>query len=296
MAPIVILTYNRPRHVERLLQSLVRNAEAGDTDVYVFSDGARSSEDEAAVMEVRKVVRRASGFRQITVVERAENWGLARNVISGVTQVVNQYGRVIVLEDDLVASPYLLRFMNEALNVYADEPRVGHIHACEYTSNATLPPTFLIRFTGSWGWATWQSAWTHFCADGSELLRRLHEQGLEHDFDLGGSYPFTRMLRRQVEGKNNSWAIRWNASLFLDGLLSLNAGRSLVINGGLDGSGTNSLADDPYASELWMEPLPVERIEPIEENAVARQALARHYRRTNSLWARGLRRLRRMIN
>lgn len=261
----------------------------------IFSDAARSQEEQEAVGEVRRIVRSTTGFRHVGLVERAENWGLARNVIDGVTQTVNRYGRVIVLEDDLVASPYLLRFMNEALRVYADEPRVGHIHACEFTQEASLPPSFLIRFTGSWGWATWQRAWKHLNADGADLLRKLHERGLERDFDLGGSYPFTRMLRRQVEGKNNSWAIRWNASLFLDGLLSLNAGRSLVVNKGLDGSGTNSLADDPYASDLWTEPIRVEKIEPIEENKAARQALARHYRRTNSLFARGIRRLRRML-
>ena len=229
------------------------------------------------------------------IIERAENWGLARNVIDGVSTVVNRHGRVIVLEDDLVVSPYFLRFMNEALETYADEPRVGHIQACDFTQDTTLPDTFLIQWTGSWGWATWQRAWTHFNPDGRELLRQLEERRLTRRFDFNGTYGFTRMLRRQTKGKNNSWAIRWNASLFLKDILSLNVGRSLVSNEGLDGSGTNSLSGDPYVSRLWMKPLEVKKISPVEENEAARSAYERYYGRTNNLWVKIPRRLRSMI-
>lgn len=235
-----------------------------------------------------------TGFKQIHVIERTENWGLARNVIDGVSTIVNQYGRVIVLEDDLVVSPYFLQFMNEALDAYADEPRVGHIQACDFTQDTALPATFLIQWTGSWGWATWQRAWAHFNSDGSELLRALEERKLTRRFDFNGTYGFTRMLRRQIAGKNNSWAIRWNASLFLKGILSLNVGRSLVSNEGLDGSGTNSVSGDPYVSHLWMKPLEVKKISPIEENKDARKAFERYYGHTNSFRAKVLKRLRRM--
>ena len=184
--------------------------------------------------------------------------------------------------------------MNKALDAYADEPRVGHIQACDFTQDTALPATFLIQWTGSWGWATWQRAWAHFKPDGKELLRELEKRGLTRRFDFNGTYGFTRMLRRQIAGKNNSWAIRWNASLFLKGILSLNVGRSLVSNEGLDGSGTNSVSGDPYVSRLWMKPLEVKKISPIEENEDARKAFERYYRHTNSFRAKVLKRLRRM--
>ena len=294
LAPILLFVYNRPQHVERGLASLLQNAEAGSSELYVFSDAARTEAEEEAVREVRNIVHSTTGFKQIHVIERTENWGLARNVIDGVSTIVNQYGRVIVLEDDLVVSPYFLQFMNEALDAYADEPRVGHIQACDFTQDTALPATFLIQWTGSWGWATWQRAWAHFNSDGSELLRALEERKLTKRFDFNGTYGFTRMLRRQIAGKNNSWAIRWNASLFLKGILSLNVGRSLVSNEGLDGSGTNSVSGDPYVSRLWMKPLEVKKISPIEENEDARKAFERYYGHTNSFRAKVLKRLRRM--
>lgn len=294
LAPILLFVYNRPQHVERGLASLLQNAEAKESELYVFSDAARKTAEEDAVSQVRKIVHGTTGFKQIHVIERTENWGLARNVIDGVSTIVNQYGRVIVLEDDLVVSPYFLQFMNEALDAYADEPRVGHIQACDFTQDTALPATFLIQWTGSWGWATWQRAWAHFNPDGSSLLRGLEERKLTKRFDFNGTYGFTRMLRRQIAGKNNSWAIRWNASLFLKGILSLNVGRSLVSNEGLDGSGTNSVSGDPYVSRLWMKPLEVKKISPIEENEDARKAFERYYGHTNSFRAKVLKRLRRM--
>ena len=227
--------------------------------------------------------------------ERSENWGLARNIIDGVTTQVNRYGKVIVLEDDLVVAPYFLQFMNDALEVYKNEPRVGHIQACDFTQDSSLPATFLIKWTGSWGWATWDRAWKHFNPNGNELLQELEERKLTHVFDFNGKYGFTRMLRRQIEGKNNSWAIRWNASLFLKDILSLNVGRSLVQNEGFDGSGTNCGGGGLYASHLYLQPLFITPISPIEENKEARQAFIRYYARTNSFWAKAIRRIKRTL-
>ena len=294
-APILLFTYNRPTHTRRLIESLRTNAEAAESPLVVYSDAAREAADEASVAEVRRYLHTLDGFASVALIERSENWGLARNVIDGVTTQVNRYGRVIVLEDDLVVAPYFLRFMNEALEMYADEPRVGHIQACDFTQDPSLPPTFLIKWTGSWGWATWARAWQHFNPDGAALLRRLEEEKLTHTFDFGGTYRFTRMLRRQVQGKNNSWAIRWNASLFLADILSLNVGRSLVQNTGFDGSGTHCGGGGLYDSRCWPRPLPLARIKPIEENREARRCFARYYHRTNCFWAKAVRRIKRTL-
>ena len=295
LAPILLFTYNRPQHTRRLVESLCRNAEARQSRLIVYSDAPRNDAARPAVQEVRRYLRTIRGFRQVEIVERAENWGLARSIIAGVTEQVERYGRVIVLEDDLVLSPYFLRFMNDALEAYRDEPRVGHIQACDFTGDPALPPTFLIRWTGSWGWATWQRAWRLFNPDGRALLDELQRRGLTRRFDFDGAYPYTRMLRRQVEGKNDSWAIRWNASLFLQDILSLNVGRSLVQNEGFDGSGTHCGADHLYEARLYKERLRVEKISPVTENLEARKIFERYYARTNSLWAKGMRRLQSLL-
>lgn len=295
LSPILLFVYNRPQHTRRLVESLQANAEAAESELFIYADAAKEDEQAEAVAEVRRYIRYIHGFKEVHLIEREENWGLARNIIDGVTTQVNRYGRVIVLEDDLVLSPYFLRFMNDALTVYADEPRVGHIQGCDFTQDPALPDTFLIQWTGSWGWATWARSWRLFNPDGNQLLRQLEERRLTYRFDFNGSYRFTRMLRRQIAGKNNSWAIRWNASLFLADVLSLNVGRSLVHNEGFDGSGTNCGGGGLYASRLWDQPLPVIKIEPVVENEEARRCLARYYHRHFGFWAKAWRRIKRTL-
>lgn len=295
LAPTLLFVYNRTKHVRRCIESLLKNSLAPESELYIYSDAAKDTSQQDAVTEVRDYIHTIQGFKKITIIERKENWGLARSIIDGVTTLVNQYGKVIVLEDDLVVAPHFLKFMNDVLEVYKNEPKVGHIQACDFTQDESLPETFLIKWTGSWGWATWDRAWKHFNPNGKELLNELEERKLTYTFDFNGKYGYTRMLRRQIEGKNNSWAIRWNASLFLKDILSLNVGRSLVQNEGFDGSGTNCGGGGLYASNLYMEELPVTLISPIEENKKARQAFSKYYARTNSFWAKAIRRIKRTL-
>lgn len=294
-APVLLFVYNRPDHVKRTVEALQHNTLAAQSNLYVYSDGARDESQQAAVNEVRQFVRTITGFKSVIIIERPKNWGLARSIIDGVSIRVNEAGKVIVLEDDLITAPYFLQFMNDALDLYENEPRVGHIQGCDFTQDPSLPDTFLIKWTGSWGWGTWKRAWKYFNSDGRALLDELERRNLTYTFDFNGKYGYTRMLRRQIEGKNNSWAIRWNASLFLNDMLSLNVGKSLVQNEGFDGSGTNCGGGGLYASTLYMKRLPVERIEPIEENIQARMAYVRYYARTNSFMAKAIRRIKRTL-
>ena len=295
-APILLFVYNRPEHVQQTVRALQANTLAAESDLFIYSDAAKDESGKDAVNEVRTFIRQIKGFKTITLIEREKNWGLARSIIDGVTTQVNRYGKVIVLEDDLITAPHFLRFMNDALETYKDEPRVGHIQACDFTQDPSLPDTFFIKWTGSWGWGTWARAWKYFNPDGQALLDELISRHLTYTFDFDGKYGYTRMLRRQIEGKNNSWAIRWNASLFLKDILSLNVGKSLVQNNGFDGSGTNCGGGSLYTSNLCMTPLKVVPISPIEENMEARQAYVRYYARTNSFLAKAIRRIKRTLH
>ena len=267
LAPILLFVYNRPLHVRRSIESLLANELAKESELYIFSDAAKDETAQPNVNEVRQFIHSIKGFKEIHYVERTENWGLARNIIDGVTTLVNQYGRVIVLEDDLIVAPYFLQFMNDALETYKDEDNVCHIQACDFTKDPI----------------------------GQELLDELIRRKLTYRFDFNGKYGYTRMLRNQIKGKNNSWAIRWNASLFLADKLSLNVGKSLIQNEGFDGSGTNCGSGNLYDSDLWMKPLPVVKIQPIVENEAARQAFSNYYARTNSFFAKAIRRIKRTL-
>lgn len=295
-APILLFVYNRPQHTRRAIASLLLNELASQSQLFIYSDAAKSPEQREAVEEVRQYIRTIEGFAGLHITEREENWGLARNIIEGVSEQIARFGKVIVLEDDLLLAPYFLRFMNDALETYKDEDRVGHIHACEFTNSSALPDTFLIKWTGSWGWATWARAWKLFNPDGRALLAELERRKLTYKFDFDGKYGYTRMLRRQTEGKNNSWAIRWNATLFLHGIFSLNAGKSLVRNIGFDGSGTHCGTDDIYVSTLFGDTLHVQPICPVDENKAARKAMKDYYSRTNSFIAKARRRVQQLTS
>lgn len=289
-APILLFTYNRPSHTRQTLEALLNNALCSESELFIFSDGYKNSTDKKDVLKVRELIRSIDGFKEIHIIENAYNFGLAKNIIEGVTQVVGKYGKVIVLEDDLVTSPRFLSFMNEALDKYEKEEKIGHIHGFCYPL-PDLPDAFLIKWTGSWGWATWKRAWQQFNPDGKALLDEIKSRNLSKSFDFNGKYPYTRMLQRQVNGRNNSWAIRWNASLFLKEVLSVNAGKSLVKNIGFDGSGIHSGNQDIYATNLCNQKLSV-NIPEITENKAVRKSFEEYYGKTNSFWAKVKRRLR----
>ena len=189
-SPILLFVYNRPEHARMAIESLQQNSLAKESELFIYSDAAQNKETQPAVDEVRRLIHTVSGFAKITIIEREKNWGLAKSIIDGVTTRVKEYGRVIVLEDDLVVAPNFLKFMNDALEMYKDESKVGHIQACEFFEDSTLPDTFLIKWTGSWGWATWERAWDLFNPDGKALLRELEERKLTKTFDFNNSYRF----------------------------------------------------------------------------------------------------------
>lgn len=295
LAPILLFVYDRPEHTRLCIESLQRNHLAEDSDLFIYADAAKNEIDQTNVDKVRVYIHSINGFSSINIVERERNVGLANNVIDGVTQIVNQFGRVIVLEDDLILSPYFLQFMNDALEVYKNENRIGHIHACEFFMDNKLPDTFIINWIGSWGWGTWDRAWKKFNPDGTALLKEIEERHLRKSFDFNNAYGFTKMLRNQIKGLNHSWAIRWNASLFLNDMYALNVGKSLVQNIGFDGSGTNCGSGNYVSSNLFMEKIEVQRIEPIIENRYAHNSIEKYYRKSFSFKAKVKRRIKRTL-
>ena len=228
IAPIALFVYNRLLHVQNTVEALQRNKFASESDLYIFSDGPSGEVEIENVLKVREYLKTIIGFKSVAIIEREENLGLARSIISGVTEIVDKYDRIIVLEDDLITSPFFLKFMNEALEFYKDEINVISIHGYLYPVKAQLPRTFFLRGADCWGWATWKRGWNLFEPDGKKLLYELKARKLKKQFDNNGAYPYTKMLEKQVKGKNNSWAIRWHASAFLKGKLTLYPGNSLI--------------------------------------------------------------------
>jgi len=249
LAPIVLFIYNRPWHTQQTVETLQKNELANESELFIYSDAAKNEQASESVNAVREYIKTINGFKEITIILRDKNWGLADSIIDGVTKIVNEYGRIIVLEDDLVTSPYFLKFMNEGLTMYENEDKVASIHGYIYPID-NLPNTFFIKGADCWGWATWKRAWDIFESNGEKILDELKSRRLEKEADFNNSYGFTQMLKDQIKGKNNSWAVRWYMSAFLKDMLTLYPGKSYVQNIGNDDSGTHCCVSDIFRVEL----------------------------------------------
>ena len=285
-APVALFVYNRLSHTKKTLTALAKNHGAASTALTIFCDGPKENSSNKDILEVRAFVKGIQGFKSVEVIESIENKGLAKSIIDGVSHMMANYGHAIVIEDDLVTSPYFLRFMNEGLEKYRADDRVISIHGYVYPTKRTLPETFFIRGADCWGWATWSRGWQLFEANGEKLLAELQRRKLIKNFDFNNSYGYTEMLKKQIAGKTSSWAIRWNASAFIAGRLTLYPGMSLVENIGTDGSGTNCDPSNEFHVELSNEHIHLTDI-PVEDNKAARSAFEEYFLSLRpSLWSR----------
>jgi len=265
--PIVLFVYNRPWHAQQTIESLQKNELSKQSDLIIYSDAAKNEQDKNDVAKVREYICNINGFRSVEVIERQKNMGLAGSIIDGVTGVINKYGRAIVLEDDLVSSPYFLKYMNDGLDFYSEQEQVASIHAYIYPIKKGLirTSTFFLRGADCWGWGTWKRGWDLFESGGDYLLGQLEKRKLLKRFDFDGALGYSRMLKNQIAGRNDSWAVRWYASALLNNKLTLYPCKPLVRNIGLDDSGTHCAKTNTYDNELANEPIRIGDALPAED-------------------------------
>ncbi len=295
-APIALFVYNRPKHTKITLQALQENHNAINHHLFIFADAAKSQKEIVAVNAVYAFIKEVSGFKSVTIIKQEKNLGLAKSIIKGVTDLVAKYKKVIVFEDDLQSSPYTLDFFNEALSRYKNEEKIMHISAYMYPLN--IKPrdfdAFFYRVVHSWGWATWDRAWQYFEPDIDQLLPQFDAKKIS-DFSVEGKMNFWKQMLDFKAGKNNSWAIRWYASVFLKGGLTLNPVKSLIHNFGHDGTGIHSNPEEMYATEIHRQqpknyPLQIE--ENAEMYAHVKDFLSK---RKGNLWQRAIRFLKKKV-
>ena len=237
IAPIALFVYNRLDHTRRTVDSLKKNTLAGVSELVIFSDAPKTEVHSEKVRKVRQYIRQIEGFKSVSIIERDSNFGLARSIIDGVTRVVKKYGRIIVLEDDMVTSPYFLTYMNEALDVYQDEEKVMHISGYMFPIDvSSLPETFFLRTASCWGWATWDRAWKYFSKEPQKLLQEYSGKEIKV-FNMDGTCNFWSQVEQNASGLINTWAVFWYASVFRLGGLCLHPAFSMVNNIGHDATG-----------------------------------------------------------
>src|SRR5690606_20934761 len=240
----------RPSHTRRTLQALERAEGAADSELFIFADGAKDTANISKVNEVRAILGEPWRFKNITIIEREKNWGLAANVIDGVTEVIDQHKKAIILEDDVLLAPYALDYFNAALTKYQDNEKVMHIGAYMYNiDRSNIPETFFTRLTMSQAWATWKQSWGYFEKDIDKLINQFDNRKVEN-FTFDNTMNFWKQMKLQQKGLINSWAVRWYASVFLKEGLALQTTYSLLDNIGHDGTGVHSSISDMFNTEI----------------------------------------------
>jgi hypothetical protein len=239
-APIVIFAYRRPEHLRRTLFSLMRCEGFDDSPVIIYGDGPKTTEEVEGVDATQRLAREMLG----SVAEyhfSNTNKGLSQSIIDGVTEVIRRFGRAIVIEDDLLLTSDFLTYMNAALDRYANNHEVFQVsgYMFDVPEFAERRNVLFLPFTVSWGWATWERAWDHFDVLAKGWDRLLIDNALRYKFDIDGTYGYSTMLVRQMMGRQDSWAVRWYWSAFQNSALTVFPPRTLVINIGLDGTGSH---------------------------------------------------------
>lgn len=220
LAPIALFVYNRPMHTQQALDALSKNPESKNSILYIFCDGAKNINDYTemqAIQAVQDIIHAENRFETVLINISKTNKGLAPSLIEGITSVVAKHGSIIVLEDDIICSPFFLQYMNQSLEVYLNDKDTLAIGACNYFNiNKSSINTFFLPVVDTWGWATWADRWQLFEPDSHKLLQQIEEKKIKEKFDLYGIYPFYNMLQMQADGEISSWAIRWQAVAYLN--------------------------------------------------------------------------------
>jgi len=283
LAPIAIFAYNRPWHLRQTIESLKKNKLAKASELFIFSDGPKNEKDRLKVDKVREYIKRIIGFKKITVIATEKNRGLAKSIIKGVTKIVNRYGRIIVLEDDLILSPNFLTYMKNALELYKNEGKVMHISGYMYPIQSYgLPDTFFFNQASCWGWGTWKRAWKYLDTDPKNLLSKIYETKKENIFNYYGYYNYIDQLKKNIDGKLDTWAVKWYATIFLSNGFCLHPKVSLVNNIGLDGSGINSPISNSYTIPNLATKIVVKKIN-IKELPAVKNRMISFYKKNFSL-------------
>ena len=279
LAPICLFVYNRPWHTAQTIESLKKNILASESDLYIFSDGSRNDNASDAVNEVRSYISKITGFKSINIIIRETNLGLAQNIIAGVSEIIKIHGEIIVLEDDIITHPKFLKFMNDALDLYRNDENVASIHGYVYPIEG-LPETFFIKGADCWGWATWARAWSVFEPNGAKLLNEIKQKKAGKEINYNNSMNYVRMLKNQIAGNNDSWAVRWHISAFLKNMLTLYPGKSFVTNIGFDSSGQHCATSDVYDPILCDNYYELKKIQ-LVENKNATKLFEDYFNKTN---------------
>lgn len=248
LSPVALFVYNRIETTMRTISCLKANTLAKQTDLYIYSDGGKDENSWKVVNDLRNYLKTVTGFKTVNIIERETNYYLERNIIEGVTELINSCGKVVVLEDDVCTNPYYLQYMNDALAFYEKEKEVMHISSIPHTGIKTKNDiVFTSLMECGWGWATWKDRWKEFkhYISREEALDSLSKNDL-HNLEYGGHFQCLKSLDRNPIPWDICWilAIYRNKGLCIEPVEPLS--QNIGLYNGTHYKGFRILGKDPY--------------------------------------------------
>lgn len=257
MVPVVIFVYSRLDKLQKCLNALEKNKECAQTELYIYADGAKKEEDRDKVAAVRNYLKNdyipRTKFQSVVLTESKTNKGLASSIIGGVSEVIKKYGKAIIVEDDLIVSRDFLSYMNQALTYYENYDQIGSISAY------TLPlkmlrnykhDIYILQKGECWGWGTWKDRWEKVDWSVSTYPEYKADPEMRKAFNQIG-FGLDQMLSSYMDGRLDTWAVRWCYHLFRNNLLTVYPRISRTNNIGVDGTGTHCTPTDLYSAQIY---------------------------------------------
>jgi hypothetical protein len=239
LAPIIFICYNRYEHAVKSLESLKKNRLAKKSKIFIFSDAAlkKDKKNQKKILKIRKFIKKVRGFKSKTLILRKNNFGNKKNILTAVDRVFKNFDKAIVVEDDLLVSPYFLDYMNLCLNYYSKYKTIWHINGWSYPflKNSTSDINFS-RTMNCWGWGTWRNRWKSISTNEAKYIKNFNNK-MRHNFDIQSSANFWSQIIRNKNKTLKTWAVFWYATIFVNKGLTIYPKQSFVKNIGMDGSG-----------------------------------------------------------
>lgn len=255
-APVALFVYNRLKNTRKTVEALKKNKYADQTELYVFSDGGRDERSWKEVNVVRRYLKTITGFKRVHIIERPVNYYLEKNLIEGINAVLAEHGRIIVLEDDIVTSPFFLEFMNTALELYKDEQALMHISGFNFFDIPQKKDVVFSHFMACWGWATWADRWQYFrhFTSREDALRELSPAEQEK-IQYGGNFTCLKTL----DYNPIPWDVCWYIAIYKQSKYCLIPTETLVRNIGIY-AGTHARVGRLFGSYVFDRPATSRRL------------------------------------
>jgi hypothetical protein len=290
LAPIILFVFNRLEHTMNTWEALKKNILAEDSNLIIYSDAANKKKDRKKVDQVRKYISNINGFKSIKIIKRKKNYGLAKSIKNGITQVINKYKKAIILEDDILTSKFFLSFMNTTLNFYKNNKKIWHISGWNYPDiNSIKNDVYADRMMNCWGWGTWKDRWEKVNFNVNEILNKFNKKKI-YQFNLNGTENFYHHLLANQEKEIKTWAIFWQASIFLNKGLCIRPNISYTHNIGFDNSGVHCsyLMINKYKNYRLNQKEKIKLINFKKENTESIKSVMSFYKKNNVFYIRYL--------